>query len=235
MSEVEEIAKAVRETARFCEKGLDVAEKASSFFAKVFKEPANEIAGMITDKLRYARWVRLVDMSDKVNDILAQRGVKDIRAVTPKLALPIMGEASLEDDASIQELWQRLLANAMDPSFNDEIRYGYIEMLKSITGIEAKMLNIFYESLQKKGHLYPLAQVYEYMVKKEELCRVVGMSEDEYSIAANNLMRLQLIAPGVLKVMALSFGEGEPSTVFKGIDAITLTPLGIKFIEACMK
>lgn len=27
----------------------------------------------------------------------------------------------------------------------------------------------------------------------------------------------------------------ENLTIFKGIDAVTLTPLGVKFVEACMR
>jgi hypothetical protein len=27
----------------------------------------------------------------------------------------------------------------------------------------------------------------------------------------------------------------EPLTIYKGIDAVTLTPLGVKFVEACIK
>jgi len=55
MSETEELAKAIQESAKLGEKSLDIAEKAGSFFAKVFKDPINEISGMITDKLRFIK------------------------------------------------------------------------------------------------------------------------------------------------------------------------------------
>jgi len=44
MSETEEIAKAIQESAKLGVKGLETADKAASFFAKVFKGPANEIS-----------------------------------------------------------------------------------------------------------------------------------------------------------------------------------------------
>lgn len=53
MNEAEEIAKAIQESAKLGEKGLEIADKAGSFFAKVFKEPIDEISGIITDKLRF--------------------------------------------------------------------------------------------------------------------------------------------------------------------------------------
>src|SRR3989339_769157 len=124
MSEIEEISKAIQESAKLGEKGLEIADKAGGFFAKVIKEPASEITGMITDKLRFIRWKRLVQMSDEVNKILEEKGISDTRAVPPKLALPIIEESSLEDNPELQKLWNHLLANSMNPTFNDEIRYG---------------------------------------------------------------------------------------------------------------
>jgi hypothetical protein len=238
MSEAEEIAKAIQETAKLGEKGLHVAEKAGGFFAQVFKEPVEEIAGMITDKLRFIRWNRLADMADEVNDILTQKGVHETRAVPPKIALPIMEEASIEDDRNLQHLWNNLLVNAMNPFFNDEIRYGFIEMIKNITGIEIILINTLYNSVTAGEILKPLSLLYNYRFNKSEIVNDLSINDDQYSLAANNLMRMQLIAPAILKGgITFSYGAEatEPSTVYKGIDAITLTPLGIKFVEACIK
>lgn len=233
MSDAEEIAKAIQETAKLGEKGLDIADKAGSFFAKVFKEPIDEISGMVTDKLRFIRWKRMVQMSDEVNKILEDKKVTDTRAVPPKIALPIIEEASLEDDPSLQYLWNHLLANAMNPKFNDELRYGFIEMIKEITGIEARLLNEFYEVLSREGKLRPLSDVFQYSLTKEQIMQVLGITPDVYAISVNNLMRMQLLAPAIIKG-GVKMGP-EPLTIYKGIDAVTLTPLGVKFVEACIK
>lgn len=173
MSEAEEIAKAIQESAKLGEKGLEIADKAGSFFAKVFREPINEISGMITDKLRFIRWKRMVQMADEVNKILEEKNIEDTRAVPPKIALPIIEEASLEDDPTLQSLWNHLLANAMNPNFNDELRYGFIEMIKGITGIEAKLLNEFYEVLRREGKLKPLSDVFQYSLTKEQIMQAL--------------------------------------------------------------
>jgi len=233
MSEAEEIAKAIQESAKLGEKGLDIADKAGSFFAKVFKEPINEITGIITDKLRFIRWRRIVQMADDVNKILEEKKIEDTRAVPPKIALPIFEESSLEDDPNLQYLWNHLLANAMNPDFNDEIRYGFTEMIKNITGIEALILREFYSIMEKENRLTPLSAIYNYSLKKEQLIDGLKMLPDQYALSANNLMRMQLLSPAVLKGGA-KLGP-EPLTIFKGIDAVTLTPLAVKFVEACMK
>ena len=246
MSGVEEIAKVIQEKAKLGQKGLSIAEKVGGFFAKLFKEPAVEVSGMITDKLRFIRWKRMIEITDEVNAILAQRGIVETRAVTPKIALPIMEEASLEDNPDIRFLWNHLLANAMDPSFNGEIRYGFVDMIKNITGLEAKILNDFYNLLQKNDSIRPIVRAYNYSINKEQIIEDLMISEEEYAIAVNNLMRLQLISPAVIKSSGISlsasalsptvsYGLGEKPTIFKGIDAITMTPLGVRFVEACIK
>lgn len=233
MSDTEEIAKAIQKTAKLGEKGLETAEKVGGFVSKVFKDPITEVSGLITDKLRFVRWKRMVEMSDEVNQILEEKGVNETKAVPPKLALPIFEDSSLEEDPNIQHLWNHLLANAMDPSFNDEIRYGFIEMIKNITGNEALLLNHFYQTLERENKLSPLDKIYQYSLKKEQLIQLLRITSDQYALAANNLMRMQLIGPAIL-TGGVSVGS-ESMTIYKGIDAITLTPLGIKFVEACIK
>lgn len=233
MSETEEIAKAIQESAKLGQKGLETAEKAATFFAKVFKAPVDEISGMVTDKLRFIRWKRLIQMSEEVDQILKTKGAIHTRAVPPKLALPIFEDATLEEDPKIQDLWNHLLANAMNAEFNSEIRYGFIDMIKGITAREAWLLNEFYSVLDRENKTRPFSNLYDYSVTKEQLMKALSLTPDDYAISANNLMRLQLIAPAILKG-GISIGS-EPLTAYKGIDAITMTPLGVLFVEACIR
>jgi len=234
MTEEEEIAKAVQKAASFGEKALETSQKIGGFFAKVFKEPVEEVTGMVTDKLRFVRWRRLVQMSDDVNKILEEKGVNEPRAVPPKLALPIFEEASLEEEPPLQHLWNHLLANAMDPRFNDELRYGFIEMIKNITAIEASILNYFYEILKREGRLDDLTALSNYSLKKEQIQQLLKISPNQYQVSVHNLMRMQCIGPAVLKSTGIMMGD-EATTIYKGTDAVTLTPLGVKFVEACIK
>jgi hypothetical protein len=233
MSDVGEIAKAVQSVSKFGEKSLETSEKLGGFFAKVFKEPFQELSGMITDKLRFVRWRRLVEMSDDVNRILEKRGVKETRSVPPKLALPIFEEGSLEEDHNLNSLWSHLLANAMDPNFNDELRYGFIDMIKNVTGIDVLILNNFYQILKKERHIADLSHITNYSLKKEQIMQLIVIDEVTYLISVFNLMRIQCIGPAILKSGSASLGP-EPLTIYKGTDAIVLTPLGVKFVEACM-
>jgi len=232
--ETKEIAKAVQSVAKLGEKSLDTAEKLGSFFSRVFHGPIQEVSGIITDKLRFVRWRRLVQMSDEVNIILERRGLKETRAVPPKLALPIMEDGSLEEDKTLQQLWNELLANAMDPQFNGELRYGFIEIIKNITGVEVAILSNFYDILKSEGRTNDLTTVAHWHLKKEQIMRIVGIDEVTYQLSIYNLMRMQCIGPAVLKSEGMRMGT-EPATIYKGVDSVVLTPLGVKFIEACIK
>lgn len=234
MSEIEEMAKATQEVAKLGTKGLEVAEKAGGFFAKVLALPAHEISGIITDKLRFIRWSRMVEMEDKVNKILHQKGVTVSQPVAPKIALPIFEGASLEDDPTLQTLWNNLLANAMNPDFNNEIRYGFTEMINNITAQEALLLNFFYTTLLKDKHHRPLDKVIDYSLKKEIIMNILSITAEQYAVCANNLMRMQLLSPAIVVNKSIYVGP-ELVTTYKGIDEITLTALGVLFIEACMK
>jgi hypothetical protein len=233
MSDAEEIAKAVQSVAKFGDKALETSQKVGGFFARVFKEPIQEVSGMVTDRLRYVRWQRLVAMSDEVNRMLSDRGVTDTRSVPPKLALPILEESSLEHDPGLQELWNHLLANAMNPKFNGELRYGFVEMIKNITGVEARILSNFYEILSRENHIADLSEITNYHLKKEQIMEMVGVDAPTYQVSIFNLMRMQCIGPAILKG-SISFGD-EPVTIYKGADAVVLTPLGVKFVEACIR
>ncbi len=234
MSDAEEIAKAVQSVAQLGDKSLETSQKMGEFIGRVFKEPIAEISGMLTEKLRFTRWKRLVDISDEVNKILNERGVHETRAVPPKLALSIFEESSLEEDQSLQYLWNHLLANAMNPSFNGELRYGFVDMIKNLTGIEVTILNIFYEILKKEGHINDISTITNYNLKKEQIMEIVEIDAESYQISVYNLMRMQCVGPAILKGSGIMMGA-EPVTIYKGTDAIVLTPLGVKFIEACIK
>lgn len=242
MSDTEEIAKAIQESAKFGVQGLAIAEQAGSFFAKVLQQPAEEISGMLTDKLRFIRWKNAVKMSNEVDRILKNKGVKQTRPVSPKIALSIFEEASFEDDPNLQYLWSHLLANAMNPEFNDEIRYGFIDMIKNITAIEVNILNKLYKRLPNKFHPFS-ESVQRYSLTKNDIIMLLDLRADVCSISINNLMRMQLIEYQLIRYKPVkgeydrtsyeSFSHIDNTDLFNVTDNLVLTQLGIKFVESC--
>jgi len=147
--------------------------------------------------------------------------------------LPLVTNASLEEDDELQQLWSRLTANAMDPNFRLELRYAYLEIIKSLNPLDVKMLSFFHGALQKNPDV-KFEQVTNYSLKKEQICSGLGISENEYNLSVYNLFRVQCLAPAVMEATGIMFGE-EPTTIFKGAKAVTMTPLGVNFVKACIE
>lgn len=227
-NEITEVAKAAAEAAKFGTKGLEVTEKMLGFLERVFKEPLEQVSGIISDKLKFMRWERQVRMADKVTEILESRGIKETRAVPPKLALPILQTASTEENDELQDLWANLLANAMDPTVKVEIRFTFIEMLKSLNPLDVKTLHVFYEVL-KKDTKVDWTKIADYSLKKKQLLEILKIDETEYYISIYNLFRVQCLAPAILKG-GISMGD-EPLTAYKGAEQVAMTPLGVRLVE----
>ena len=232
MSEQEEIAKAIQEASKLGTKGLEIAEKAGGFLTKIFKESISEISGMVTDRLKFIRWKRFVEISEEVDELLRQKNISQTRSVLPKIALPIIEAATLEDEPSLKSLWNNLLVNAMDPKFNSEIRYGFIDMKKNITAKEAVFLNEVYNEYSRNYSIQDFSKLYEYIIDRIPFTAYLKITANEYAISAHNLMRLQLISPGIIRG-GLSYGK-DKIVAYKGIEAISITGLGILFVQACM-
>jgi len=231
MFEVDEISKALSETAKFGTVSVETTKKMLSFLAKVFQEPIDTTVGIIGDKLKFIRWQRQVRMVDEINRILQRRGIDKTRPISPKFAIPMLEQASLEEDDSLQDIWNKLIANNLDPDFKSEIRYSYIEIIKSLNILDAKILAAMYDALLHQGK--DLSKITEHTFTKENIAEILNVPGDECIVSIYNLFRVQCLAPAILKAGAF-FGE-EPITIFKGADVVTVTPLGLAFVEACIK
>jgi hypothetical protein len=232
MSDMKEVSKAAAEAAKFGTKALDVTEKVLSFVGKVFREPVDQVSGIISDRLKLFRWQRQVRMADKVGEILQSRNIKDTIAVPPKFALPILEAASLEENDDLQNLWATLLANAMDPKSGIKIEYSYIDILKSLNPTDVKLLNTFYGVLEKQQGV-DWSKISSYPIKKEQMIAVLELSEQNYYMSVCNLFRVQCLAPAIL-TGGVSLGK-EPVTIYKGQEQVVLTVLGLELIKASIK
>jgi hypothetical protein len=232
MSEVEEIAKALAETSKFGTKALDITEKLAKFLSKVFQQPIGTAVGIIGDRLEFQRWERQVRMADQVEFILEKRGVKKFRPIPPKFALPLIENATLEEDDELQDIWIRLMVNGMDPNFKASLRMAYIDIIKGLIPLDVKILDFFYRKLIEDGMVGENFIRHSYT--RPSICNLLKLSNEEYLDSINNLFRVQCLTPALIKNAGVGI-MGEPLTIFKGTDEISMTTLGKNFIEACIK
>lgn len=223
MSDIEEASKATAEIAKFLTKALDSGDKFGGFISKMFGYPIEEVVGTIGDKLKCVRVQRLIRMEDEISKLLEERGLSNVRAIPPKFAIPMIENSSMEEDDELQDIWCKLIANGLDPNFDSEIRFAYIDMIRNITSLDAKILNLFYDIKAGKKSEGTLFRI----LTDEMNCR-----NQACNISMYNLMRLQCIERRDID------GGGADDEVLDEvnyIDKYFLTPLGIAFIEACIK
>ena len=202
-----------------------------------FGEPVDLAVGMVSDKLRFMRWERQLRMVDKCEEILKKRNIEGkTRAVPPKLALPIMENASLEEDDQLQDLWANLLSAALDPNFDGMLRGAFIGMIKELEILDAHLLNFLYNwyqdalrTNQTNKNMSPVSIGWE----KDDIVKALGISLSIYENSFDNLMRIRCVSSLVLKAGSIKLGS-EPMTIDKGYDVVCITSLGISFVEACM-
>ncbi|HHP5491214.1 Abi-alpha family protein [Aeromonas veronii] len=235
--EIIETAKATQEVAKAATKGLEVSEKVGGFFAKVLGEPIETATGILGDKLKFMRWERQVRLIDRVQEINKQRGIEGREIpVPPKLALPIIESASLEDNDTLQDLWAKLISSAQGPTSADYVRTAFIDIIKQLEVIDVMILNAmfdgFVENVGRSNIHHGSSRRVSF--SKQSIMQAFNIPEHVYEDTVDNLMRVRCVCSEV-KVMSGMSISGESATIDKGYDSLCLTSLGIRFVIACVK
>lgn len=237
MSEIGESAKVVTETAKLCTTSIEAAEKMGGFLSQILNEPITEAVGIFGDKLKFMRWKRKLRIVDEVNRILDERGVKNIRPIPPKLAIPILEQASLEENDELQDIWCRLIANSLDPNFNMEIRYAFIEIIKNLTALDAKILKYIYEATMERNKQYNTEKFQAYKISFNSIKENTLASNIETELSMYNLKRVQCVWDNdvielrhdTARIALNKLRETPAHSTYR------ITSLGVAFILACMK
>lgn len=214
---------------------------------------ANDISAIVNRFFpQYGSWLEkrkdcLGSVVEKTGEILSERGVpsEEFREIPVKTAMPLLENASLEEDPSLQDLWATLLANALDPHFPHDIRSAYISIIKDLSPLDVRLIRLLQRLTAESRHgFFPLySHVFDHF--KEE----VGVEWKAAEASIENLIRLRLISTDkeVHAPQSDNFGNTriEPLRANQG-DKITFrthkvlargsahfTPLGLAFLNAC--
>jgi len=237
MDEIVETAKATQEVAKATVKGLEVSEKVGGFFAKVLGEPLEMATGILGDKLKFMRWERQVRLIDRVQEINSNRKIdgKEI-PVSPKLAIPIIENASLEENDVLQDLWAKLMSSAQGKESSNIIRSAFIDIIKQLEVIDVMILSSMFDGYLNavgKDNIYNETPR-KISFSKTNIINTLQITENTYESSIDNLMRVRCICSEVKVMSSMSIG-GESATIDKGYDSLCLTSLGVIFIIACIK
>jgi hypothetical protein len=216
----DEQAKAIQAVAKTTEKFAEIAEKVGGFVSKVIGPASDQVGGILEDWTRFYRYKNLLSIADKVEIIHARRKIEgQTIPIPPRVAIPMLESASLEDDETLQEVWARLIANSTDPTFKAALHPGYIDIIKQMSPDEAIILNSFL-----KLTTYPvffshhLTAVYEqadniamdyyWMMQNKESYNIIYemylnhcktltlIKSDDSRVYIDNLLRLRIVELG---------------------------------------
>lgn len=101
-------------SSKVAEEGLDAAR---SFLGKLVGPATEEIGLLLKDKISLWRFKNQVKMLNKASVYCELNGIEP-GSVSPKLLLPLMEGAALEDDETLQDKWAILLSNLVDSEQN---------------------------------------------------------------------------------------------------------------------
>jgi hypothetical protein len=115
-----------------------------SFIAKHVDAPIEEATGIIIDSLKYIRWERQQRLHMKAIEFL--KGKEPTKELPLNFAVPLLQAATLEENNDLQDIWAKLLVNAVTSEPDSENRHAFISILKDLTPLDAQLLNKLYSS-----------------------------------------------------------------------------------------
>ena len=229
---IKEAAKATQEIAKTSSVAIKATERLGSFLSKLIGEPAEIAIGVLSDRLKFMRWERQLRLAEKIEEIISERNLNGKTIpVPPKLAIPIIENATLEDDDSLQDIWANLLATAMSPKRPAKIKSSFIEIVKQLDPEDAKILKKVYELFlskkeNKRGtigfkHIAPT----DIPISRQEVIESISPFSMSLERTLDNLYRLRCLTP---------FSLINDINEYQIYDEFSMTYYGVAFVEACI-
>lgn len=188
--------------------------------------------------MRFIRWERQLRLYDRELEILRERGIENqTRTVPPKLALPIVEYASLEEDDELQDLWARLLASALDPAFKGEIRSAFIDIIRQLSVTDVHILDAIYKQMLD-GNVEDLeGYLSAVLIGPTRIVSILNIELVAYESSIDNLLRLRLVSSNVgyqrhSSSESYAGAKGDLPN-YRDYDLVCLTPLGLGLLSAC--
>jgi hypothetical protein len=198
-----------------------------------------DTVGLLGDRLRFYRAERWILLSVKTKERLRRKGIKHIRTVPPKVALPLIEAATIEDDEDLHTLWANLLATGLDESAA-LIRQQHVATLSALSLEDAQTLRAIYLDWHRwkdKSFADPPTSPARFEGG------VDGAGETHGEVSVIHLNRLGLIAPCWVEFEAVRQRnrgyphepvefDDETVRVVGGLDVVNITAFGEAFCEA---
>jgi Abortive infection alpha len=210
-------------------------ERTEKFLGKLLGSAVLEAGELVTDKIRFWRFKNQVKILQRAENILKKAG-RDPGRVSLKTLVPLIEQASLEEEPTIQEMWAKLIAKASQSSAKAGLHVLCIEVLGSISSKEAEIISYIWADYQQR-HPELLKSLRKYdqnrvdiyaeslYYRPHNLYIKIEVSSEDGDFLLDNLMRLNILRYEVPPVR-----DGE--TEFP--EHVHLTELGLAVLKECL-
>ena len=204
--------------------------KASRELGRFIGGFAHEVVGILEDHLKVVRFERRVRLADRVRNFLIERGMTGpTRKIPLSIAVPLLENATLEEDDDLREIWARLIVNGGDAGSGIELRRAFVSVLAEMTSLDVRNLAQIERAAKLLNAEIGSYGVWTYELPERALPFVDGdpvASEDgpspEVAISLSNLERLGCI------ISEKTFNQAS-------VLVVNLTPFGRALIDACTR
>jgi hypothetical protein len=180
-------AKAIAEVSIFGGKIVDASSAGGKWLSSVLGKLPHNLVGIIDDEVAHIRARRWIELNADLDRCMVERGVKERIEPSFTVVLPLIEAAIEETRKELKELWERLLANACDPSRTGRVRTSFIVVLKKLDPLDARVL----QAMSNSGQLSPNA--------RDFLQKALQVSNAEIMVSFENLTEVGLIFSSVEK------------------------------------
>lgn len=140
-------------------------------FLKIVCAPALEEVGLLVkDHVRLWRLNNIIKVLEKAKDKLEFADDQLQIKAHPRVALSIIENSSMNDNDEIQNLWAGLFVSSCTIDGQDDENLIFVDLLKQITVVEAKILRYACENCKKVVHKNGLFTSNKLKITFKELC-----------------------------------------------------------------
>ena len=193
-----------------------------NFIERIVPDFVKDGFWMISDQMKFWRWSRQLNLI-KMRKEKVENSWLPLQQVPLKQFIPILDKWSLEHDNNLQTKRANMLANASIDT--QRVKNSYPEILNQLEWIEVHILEWYYDAIKDKSE----KEMETTHIVKEKVLQIYKLSEKQWQIIADNLIRLRLLVMPSSKWW-VSIGD-SPLSLFT-YDYLHLTELGIDFIKA---
>ncbi len=232
----------------------ELKEIANKFIERVINPPLQEISGLLADQVRFWRYKNQINIIIKAKQFVEEKGIEP-KTIPVRTLAPLLEHASWEEDPDMQAKWSALLANALTSDYSHDIYSSYVEILKQLSPLEAKLLDFLFDEHIRHGLLdrfsdkeirisggefvLGLVVVSKTSIFFGIISTYSNMPKEEFNILIDNLCRLNLLqSQSLLQFKAIhniknKYGLLGGPTLDDCYKIINLTSPGSNFVKSC--